>query len=244
MPAPQGALDELRLQLGSPSATELPDAQLSSYLESGLRQLSRFRPREASGTLSLESGVSVYDLPAGVTSVRRLYLPTAVAAPSTSPGPASPIDSGVAGAMTGFSPALDWPIALDSRQGESRHRQLYGGDWYVEAGQIVIAPPPSEDMDVMYIYPAAWTWDDVLDVDGYGALTSVLRPDEWEDLLLYGRWKGFENLGAARRKLRAVSRLGQSTAFAAGDAEGTAGKDAAAEWKRRVERPRAGPIKG
>lgn len=243
MAPPQGVLDELRVRLGSPATAELPDAQLSSYLEEGLRLLSRFRPREATETLSLVSGTSLYDLPSGVRSVRRLYHAES-SPPTTQEGPTHGIDKGVAGALAGLSPALDWPIALDARQTEARNIRLYGGDWYVEAGKIVIAPPPGSDVDVMLVYPASWTWDGIVDSDSYGAVSEVLLPDEYEDALTYGSWKGYEKLSHSRRKLRAVSRLGQSTAFAAGDAEASSASEYMQTWKRRVERPRVGPVKG
>lgn len=236
MPASDALVSELRTRLGSPSASEVSDADLRVYLTVSLRELNRYKPTEGTATLSLEEGVSTYDFPAdaysvGIRRIRRIYH-VEVAAPSEGLNTAND-DGHLRDDLAGLSPSANWTEGLEHRMRDERNRKMYGGSWQVEAGQIIISPPPSDDLDVMLVYPRPWEWDE------------VEADDELvEDVMLHALHQGYGRLATSRGKIAAVSRIGQSTSFRAGQDERRSADSALSQWESRVKRARVGPSRG
>jgi hypothetical protein len=225
MPPSQETIDDLRIRLGSPTTAKVSDAQLINYLEEALRKFNRYRPREATAELTLSVGVSLYDLPDGVRSIRRVYRSASPVAPLARPGPAYP------------TVADDWTEALGIAVGVSRDLVLYGGDVYIEAGRIVVTPPATAVETVLIVYPRSWTWAEVEDTDN----------GIYDDVMLWAEHRGWLkvlNNGGAGGGLKAISRMGQQTVF--GDPADASDNAASAleRWKDRVERARVGPSTG
>ena len=237
MAPPQSIVDLLRVRLGGPSTDEVSDATLSAHLDSGLVQINRYRPREATTTIALSAGTSIYSLPTGVSSIRRLYHIDATR-PFSAPAESDVRygdDASIGEDLAGLSASANWVEALDHRTRDARDLKLYGGDWYVEAGKLVVSPAPSEGVTVMMVYPSTWAWADLQTTAGAALL---------EDLFAWALSLGFEKLSSSRRRVKSVSRIGQATSFDAGSAEAESAKQYRALWDARYGRaPRVGPIR-
>lgn len=225
MPPSEDTVNDLRTRIGSPPTSRIPDDTLISYLEEALRKFNRYRPREALADVDLVAGTTFYDLPSGVSRVRRVYGAAAAVAPVTQPGPSYP------------EVADDWVEALDIAQQRSRDRVLYGGDVYIEAGQLVVTPPPSAAGTITIVYPTGWTWDEVEDpANGI-----------YDDVLLWGEHRGFVSVAAlfsGSGGVKSITRMGQQTTFADPLDARSSADNAMAEWKVRVERALVGPSSG
>jgi hypothetical protein len=108
----------------------------------------------------------------------------------------------------------------------------------MEAGKVVVAPPPSGDCSVLLVYPAPWAWDDVFE-----APSTVVDADAYEDVLTYGEWRGGAAKAASLSRVRQVTRIGQSTTFSDASAEKGSAEEARLRWERRVVRARVGPVR-
>jgi len=242
MSVPSDLRDEIRVRLGSPTTTEISDSAIETLLSVALRIFNRYRPPEKTATLSLEADVSLYDPPSGVASgrIRRVYYsPTVI--PSTDTDPVAPGNAGLSRDLAGLSPADNWVEAYDHRASETRARKLYGGKVFVEAGKVVVTPAPEADLDVLLVYAGKWTWSEIYDS---GDFVDADAESVFEDLALYALGEGFATLADSRRRVRSVSRIGQSTTFASGDTEATKSETYRKRWKERVETARVGPRRG
>jgi len=226
---PTAIRDELRVRLGNPTTTEVTDTQLDTMLTVALRKLSRYKPGEGYSTLATVAEQTHYTLPAEVVSVRRMYLPAA-GPPDTTPLVDYPMDGTFEDELGGQSPSLNWPEVVDFNSRTVRNQKLYGGTWYMEAGQLVVSPTPTGVCELTYVFSKALEWSDI------EANDSLL-----EDLFLYALYLGFGNLSTARKRVTSVSRIGQSTTFSSGTEESSQATTYLDEWNSRVATPRGGP---
>jgi len=233
---PAAIVSQFRTRLGNPTEAEISDEVLEAHLDSGLVQINRYRPKEATTSIALVLGRSIYDLPAGVVRIRRLYH-LDVVRPDTAPEDSRVVygdDGSISSDLAGLSASANWVEALEHRTRDVRDMKLYGGDWYIEAGKLVVSPAPSEDVSVLCVYPASWSWTD---------LQTTAASDVLEDLYSWALSLGFEQLSAARRRVKSVSRIGQATSFEAGKAEAESAERFRTLWESRYGRgPRVGPI--
>ena len=231
MAVPSTIRDELRVRLGSPSTTEISDAQLDTMCEVARRKLSRYKPSEAYATIATVASQTHYDLPSEVVAIRRLYLQEA-GPPDTTPMVEYSIDGDYSDSMGGLSPTLNWPDVVDFRSRVVRDKKLYGGTWYMEGGKLVISPTPTSAVDLTYVYSKKLTFT-VIEADD-----SLL-----EDLFLYALHLGYGQLSTQRKKVQSVSRIGQSTTFSSGVEEANRSEEYLSEWNNRVANPRGGPLR-
>lgn len=234
MAAPPEVVSELRVRLGSPSTSEIPDAELSSHLEAARVEVSRVAPRQGTAAVSLVSGVSEYELPEGAARVKKLLRQGRPAGPRLPAAESPPWEGGPADFLGRFSSASSWTDALEVRARDARDEQLYGGEVYVEGGLLIVEPAPSADEDATAVCSFPWSWEDLYGDEALAGAEAAL-----EDVYLHASVPGFRRLASGQSRLRSVSRLGQSTAFSDG-AQPAARADAAkAQWDAKYGRPRA-----
>ncbi len=241
MDAPADLIIEMRVRMGSPDAAEMPDSTIDTYLKIALRKYNKYRPPERAATLSLTADVSLYDPPSGVAigRVRRVFYESSFS-PTTGPGLVAPGDASLSEDLAGLSPADNWVEATDHLASNARGAKLYGARVFCEAGKIVVSPAPGEAVDVRIIYSGKYIWDDIWDADAED-FADADAEGIFEDLALYTLGEGYAKLASSRRRIRAVSRIGQSTSFASGEEEASNAKIYRDKWHARVVRPRIGP---
>ena len=201
-------MSKVRSNLGSPSETELSDAQLIESIDSAVREYSRYKPKTVYAEFETEANIAEIPIAAVIPGSTTLHIvdcfydPTGVFFDSdlyyTLPG--TPTLTSLSGLSLFHNPSL----VVQYQQKLEAFKSHFGGDWDFYDGTLRLLPPPSTSgMKVGVIASCARVLADVPNIDE-------------DTLLLWAEAQTGKILAQKRAQITGISMEGSNISLGAG----------------------------